>query len=334
LDRGLSFLIAFAFALALTPTARALGRRFGFVDDPAGDELKIHRRPVPVLGGLAVVLAAFAALALTGDEPPLVVVAATGIAFAAGFVDDIRRLAPLVQAALQIAGGIVLVAGGFDLAGLGAFGPLAVIVLVVAGANSVNFIDGQDGLAGGLVAIACLGLAGVAAGVAPLGLAVAGALAAFLLWNRSPARIFLGNGGAHALGTILAVLAIGAIGADGWRGFFAATLCLGIFAFELAFTVARRLGSRSLSVGDRLHSYDLLAAEIGSRGRTTLAFWTLGAVAAGLGVAVSALPTSFAAGTGAAVSAVTAIGGYRLWARHSGRRARSSRIERARSYVG
>lgn len=334
MDHGPPFLIAFALALALTPAARALGLRLGFVDDPAGDELKIHRRPVPVLGGLAVVLAAFAALALTGDEPPLVVVAAAAIALVAGLVDDIRRLPPLVQAALQVAAGLVLVAGGVDLAGLGAFGPLVVIVLVVAGANSVNFIDGQDGLAGGLVAIACLGLAGVAASGAQLGLAVAGALAAFLLWNRSPARIFLGNGGAHALGTILAVLAIAAIDADGWRGFFAATLCVGIFAFELAFTVARRLGSRSLSVGDRLHSYDLLAAETGSRGRTTLVFWTLGAVAAGLGVAISSLPTSFAAGTAAAVSAGAAIGGFRLWSRHSGRRARSARLARARSYVG
>ena len=272
MDRGISFLIALAIAVPLTAVARALGLRLGFVDDPEGDELKIHRRSVPVLGGLAVVVAAFAALALTGDEPPLVVIAAAGIALAAGLVDDVRRLPPAVQAALQVAAGLVLVAGGIDLGGLGAFGPPAVIVLVVAGANSVNFIDGQDGLAGGLVAIACLGLAGVAGG--PLGLAVAGAIAAFLFWNRSPARIFLGNGGAHALGTILAVLAIGAIDADGWRGFFAATLCLGVFAFELAFTVVRRLRSRSLSVGDRLHSYDLLAAALGSRGRATLVFWT------------------------------------------------------------
>lgn len=332
MDHGPPLLIAFALAVALTPVARALGLRLGFVDDPEGDELKIHRRPVPVLGGLAVVVAAFAALALTGDEPPLVVIAAAGIALATGLVDDFRPLAPRVQALLQVTAGIVLVAGGVDLAGLGVFGPPAVIVLVVAGANSVNFIDGQDGLAGGLVAIACLGLAGVAGG--PLGLAVAGAIAAFLFWNRSPARIFLGNGGAHALGTILAVLAIGAIDADGWRGFFAATLCLGVFAFELAFTVVRRLRTRSLSVGDRLHSYDLLAAALGSRGRATLVFWMLGAVGVGLGVAADALPTSFGAVAAVAVSAVAAIGGYRLWSRQSGRPARSARLERARSYVG
>ncbi|MEP6978820.1 MAG: MraY family glycosyltransferase [Thermoleophilia bacterium] len=334
MDRGISFLIAFAIALPLTAVARVVGLRLGFVDDPTGDELKIHRRQVPVLGGLAVVVAALGALALTGHEPRFVVIAAAGIALAAGLVDDVRRLPPAVQAALQIAAGLVLVVGGIDLGGLGAFGPPTVLALVVAGANSVNFIDGQDGLAGGLVAIACLGLAGVAAGGAPLALAVAGGLAAFLFWNRSPARIFLGNGGAHALGTILAVLAIGAIDADGWRGFFAATLCLGIFAFELAFTVVRRLGSRSLSVGDRLHSYDLFAAALGSRGRATLVFWILGAVAAGLGVAARYLPTSFGVGAAAAVSAVAAIGGYRLWSRHSGRRARSARLERARSYVG
>jgi UDP-GlcNAc:undecaprenyl-phosphate GlcNAc-1-phosphate transferase len=330
----LSFLIAFALALALTPMARRLGLRVGLVDDPAGDVLKIHRRPVPVLGGLAVAVAAFAALAVSGERPSSTLVAAVGIALTAGLVDHVRRLPPIAQATSQVAAGAVLVSGGLDLGGLGALGPVVVIALVAAGANSVNFVDGQDGLAGGLAAIACVGLAVVAAGSAPLGLAGAGALVAFLLWNRSPARIFLGNGGAHALGTILAVLAVVAIDARGWRGLFAAGLCLAVFAFELAFTVARRLGSGPLWAGDRLHSYDLLAGELGSRGRATVMFWALGALTAGLGTAAIRLPTSVAGATAAAVAVGATVGGHRLWSRHTGGRTRRARIGEAQSDAG
>lgn len=331
---GLSFLIAFALALTLTPAARRAGAAVGLVDDPAGDELKIHSRPVPLLGGAAVVAAALLALALTGHQPPMAVVAAVAIALAGGLVDDVRPLTPLGQLGLQIAPGVVLLVGRIDFAGLETLGPLAVVLLVVAGANGVNFLDGQDGLAGGLAAIACLGLAAVAPDGRSLGLAVAGALAAFLLWNRTPARIFLGNGGALALGTILAVLAIRAIDTDGWRGVFAATLCLAVFAFELAFTVARRLGTRSLSVADRLHSYDLLAVELGSRGRATIVLWSLGAVAAALGFAVSRMPAAVGSGTMGAVAVVAAFGAYRLWSRHSGRRSPRARIGEAQSDVG
>ena len=334
MDRGLSLLIAVAIAVPLTAAARRIGSRLGLVDDPADDDLKIHRRPVPVLGGLAVILSAFGALALRGHTPPFAVLAAVGIALAAGLLDDARPQPARVQAVLQISAGIALVAGGIDLEPLGAAGPFAVVLLVVAGANGVNFVDGQDGLAGGLAALACLGLAGLAAAQADLALALAGALGAFLLWNRSPARIFLGNGGAQAVGTILAVLAIGAIDAGGWRGLVAASVCLTIFLFELVLTVIRRLGSRSLTTGDRLHSYDLLAEELGSRGRVTLAFWALGAAASAVALAVSEVPMTIAITTAVAVWGCSAVAGYLLWSRHSTGKAPRVRARRARSYVG
>jgi UDP-N-acetylmuramyl pentapeptide phosphotransferase/UDP-N-acetylglucosamine-1-phosphate transferase len=194
---------------------------------------------------------------------------------------------------------------------------VGVVVLLVLMANAVNLIDGQDGLAGGLGAIVSVGLAAVIAanGADPaLALVVAGALVGFLAWNLPPARVFLGNGGAYGLGALLTVLAAQATNGHGWHGLLAAALCLGVFAFELTFTVVRRLlGSQRLATGDRRHSYDLLGRSRGNRDRSTLALWTLAAVSAGAGYASDQVSLA-AAGTMIGVAFVigTAAGG-RLW---------------------
>jgi UDP-N-acetylmuramyl pentapeptide phosphotransferase/UDP-N-acetylglucosamine-1-phosphate transferase len=147
-----------------------------------------------------------------------------------------------------------------------------------------------------------------------LALAIAGALVGFLAWNLPPARVFLGNGGAYGLGALLTVLAAQATAGHGWHGLLAAALCLGVFAFELTFTVFRRLRSaQRLATGDRRHSYDLLGHSRGNRDRSTLALWTLAAVSAGAGYASDQVSLA-AAGAMLGVAAVlgTAAGG-RLW---------------------
>jgi UDP-N-acetylmuramyl pentapeptide phosphotransferase/UDP-N-acetylglucosamine-1-phosphate transferase len=211
----------------------------------------------------------------------------------------------------------VPIAVGLPLDPLGLPARVGVVVLLLLMANAVNLIDGQDGLAGGLGAIASVGLAAVIAanGADPaLALVVAGALVGFLAWNLPPARVFLGNGGAYGLGALLTVLAAQATLSHGWHGLLAAALCLGVFAFELTFTVARRLlSSQRLATGDRRHSYDLLGRSRGNRERSTLALWTLGAVSAGAGYASDQVSLA-AAGTMLGVAFVigTAAGG-RLW---------------------
>jgi UDP-N-acetylmuramyl pentapeptide phosphotransferase/UDP-N-acetylglucosamine-1-phosphate transferase len=304
------FLIAFAVAVVLTPIAAHVGAAMGLVDDPTGDPLKIHRSPVPVLGGVAVVVATLVGSTGRSDFPSAAVVIAVGIALAAGLADDVHPLTPGVQALLQAAAGVVL-AAGLGIGGAGLVGVAAVLLLVLACANSVNFVDGQDGLAGGLAATASVGLAVVADSA--LGAAAAGALVAFLFWNRPPARIFLGNGGAYACGTVLAVLTLQAIERHGWGGVIAAGLCLAVFAFELFFTVARRLVSGSLTSGDRLHSYDLLARDR-PRGRVLLGFWGAGAAAAALGVATTEFSVAAATAIAAIVCGAAAFAAWRIWA--------------------
>ena len=303
------FIIAIAFGLVLTWAARRIGLATGLVDRPAPggpgglppgpvppgeldpsaaqDPLKIHAVPIPVLGGMGVLLAVLATLLVVDHGLPVTLSAGVALAAVIGLLDDIRPLrASLRLLALAVAGA-TLAAGGLRVVPFGPLGAVAVPVLLLLLANAVNLIDGQDGLAGGLAGIACAGLAVVTAanGGNPLVAgALAGGLVGFLAWNLPPARVFLGNGGAYGLGAMLTVLACRVTAAHGWHGLLAAGLCLGVFAFELTFTVVRRLlAAEGLAVGDRRHTYDLLARSTGSRDRSTLMLWMLGAVSAATG---------------------------------------------------
>jgi UDP-GlcNAc:undecaprenyl-phosphate GlcNAc-1-phosphate transferase len=316
------FVIALVVGLALTPLARWAGLSLGIVDRPAGDELKIHAEPISLLGGVATVASALAAQLLVRGGLPWPVVAAVVMSLAIGLLDDRLQLPALLRVALIGGAGVILVAGNMGIDGVGLAVGVGVIILVLACANAVNIIDGQDGLAGGVAAIAGLGVAAVLAlhgddEGASLGLALAGGLAAFLVWNRPPARIFLGDGGAYAVGTLLAVLAARAAEADGLRGLLAAGAALGIPAFEVAFSVGRRLtSSANLAGGDRLHSYDLVAARWG-RTASTVTFWALGAVCAAGAILVSFLPVlagAFVLGIGVLLAAWW---GVWLWSRRS-----------------
>jgi UDP-GlcNAc:undecaprenyl-phosphate/decaprenyl-phosphate GlcNAc-1-phosphate transferase len=328
------FFIAIALGLVLTWAARRLGLATGLVDRPAADagaaaqdQLKIHAVPIPVLGGLGVMAASLATLLVVGHELPALVIAGVVVATGIGLVDDARPLPASVRMlVLAVAG--VLLAVGLPLDPVGSLSRAGMVVLLArAGvvvlllllANAVNLIDGQDGLAGGLGAIASAGLAAVIAAngnsEAPvLAVVLAGALVGFLAWNLPPARVFLGNGGAYGLGSLLTVLAAHATILHGYHGLLAAGLCLGVFAFELAFTVVRRLvSSQRLATGDRRHSYDLLGRSRGNRDRSTLALWTLGAVSAGAGYAADQVSLA-AAGTMIAVAFVMGTAaGNRLW---------------------
>jgi UDP-GlcNAc:undecaprenyl-phosphate GlcNAc-1-phosphate transferase len=287
----MSFAIALALSLALMPVAHRLGLRIGLVDRPTPDGLKIHASPVPVLGGPAMVLAVLVGIAVAGEAGGWVGVC---LATVIGLADDARSLGPLPRVAAVASAGLITATA--SLAGVepAVAAPLGV-ALGLACANAVNLVDGQDGLAGGLGGLAVLSMAAsgqildINAAV-PIGVAIAGGLVGFLVWNRPPARVFLGNGGAYGLGLLLALQA-GFLVTSGPRGFLSAALALGVFAFEVLLTIVRRIGSRApLALGDRRHSYDLLSARWGSRPRATLALHCVGAVSGLAGIVVAAFP--------------------------------------------
>jgi UDP-GlcNAc:undecaprenyl-phosphate/decaprenyl-phosphate GlcNAc-1-phosphate transferase len=302
------FLLALAISLLMTPVLGRLGLRLALVDHPSNEDLKIHTGPTPVTGGIGVMFAALVGVAAWGDGVPVSVLVASIMMLTVGIADDLRTLSPLLRLVAQLGAGAALALGGASFAPIGDLGPLGVVIAIPLLTNAVNIVDGQDGLATGLAVIAAIGLSAIAAtqgNVPTIGPPLIGALMGFLVWNKQPASVFLGNGGAYGVGCLLGVLAIAS--SSSWEALLGSVICLGVFALELTSTVLRRTVRRSpLLSGDRAHAYDLIAGIVGSRARATSIMWVAGVFAAVLGwlVAQARLPlgvvglaVTFAAGS-------------------------------------
>jgi len=259
---------ALAAGVVLTPAAMALARRTGVVDRPG--PLKPQAAPVPYLGGLAVFVAA-----VIGAAPsrPSVVAPLAG-AMALGTLDDRFDLPPGVRLAGQVAVGAGVAAVAPTVVhGVG--GGVLVCALAVVLMNGVNFLDGLDALAGGVVLVAGVAFAAlVPGGTRDLATAVAAGVAGFLVYNRPPARVYLGDGGAYLLGAALAVLLALEWSPTHRRAVSVAAVTFVVLpASEVAFAVVRRLRGRAgVTRGDRRHPYDLVVARGCSAGRAAFAY--------------------------------------------------------------
>ena len=276
-------IVALGLALVVTPVAAEAARRAGLLDHPGA--LKVQTRAVPYLGGLAVLAAACVGVGL-GRPAWLVPLA---LALVLGTLDDARTLPPRVRLAGEVVVG--LVAGA--LVPTGAAQPwsaLATSLVVVVLINAVNLVDGLDGLAAGVSLVCVVGFAIALDGDdRTVALALGGALAGFLVYNRPPARIYLGDGGSYLLGTALAALLVSA-----WRPGRELALSLGAVLFvavpvaEVAFVVVRRARTRApLFTGDRSHVYDQMVQRGLSTGATSLTCAGLQAALVAVGVLAS-----------------------------------------------
>ena len=312
-------LAAFVLTLALTPAVMTLARRAGALDHPG--PRRIHRVPVPTLGGIAFVVTvlglAWLARVLPGPARMLEVRPLLGLTLAAvpllalGLVDDLRGAGPWTKLAVQACSALVLVHFGYGVPLLtnpfGAplelgflSGPLAVVwVLVVV--NAINLIDGLDGLASGVVLIAAATLWWV--GHAHLDLYVMfiaslliGSTLGFLPWNFPPARIFMGDTGSHFLGLMLAAVAL----LENRKEAAAVTLlfplvALGVPIADSLMAFARRLGSgRHVFHADREHIHHRLLGLGLSPRSALLVLWGLCAAFGATAVVLAAQPRSLA----------------------------------------
>lgn len=213
----------FITVLLLTPVARRLALYLGAVDRPTAR--KIHRRPIPRLGGLAIYGGFLLVLLVSRPWTPPV----TGLALGStlivllGIWDDRRELPAKIKLAGQVAAAVAVVAFGVRVEfltnpfnGLIFLGTMAIpvtVLWIVGITNALNLIDGLDGLAAGTAAIAAVTVAVVAwmegqTTVAFYALALAVCAAGFLRYNFFPAKIFMGDTGSMFLGFNLASLAI------------------------------------------------------------------------------------------------------------------------------
>jgi UDP-GlcNAc:undecaprenyl-phosphate/decaprenyl-phosphate GlcNAc-1-phosphate transferase len=238
------FLVAAGTTFGLTPVVRRLAQRFGAIDEPS--ERKLHVVPTPTMGGLAMwagflvalgvsrVLPFFEPMNETAVEPLAAVVTCT-LMVGLGVIDDRRGTSALAKLTAQIfIAGILVLLGvqllyfvlpreGIAVLGTDEAVPLT-ILWVVAAANAINLVDGLDGLAAGMVAIAAAtffiyvvrgGDTSESASVAALLSAITvGVCVGFLPWNFHPAKIFMGDTGSMLLGMLVAIATISGVGSD------------------------------------------------------------------------------------------------------------------------
>ena len=308
-------LAAAALTLAGTPLARIIAVRLGAIDMP--DARRIHAVPTPRLGGLAiaagVLLVAWGSRLLPGpaaqlDPRPLLGLTCAAVPILAlGIEDDRRHVGPWVKLVVQACAAMTLVLFGYGIPlltnpfgpaiALGAFNiPLTVLWVVVV-TNAINLIDGLDGLASGVIAIACASLwivARVHADFYVMFFAslLIGSCAGFLRWNFPPASVFMGDTGSQFLGLTLAAVSL----LQNRKGTAAVTLLLPLVALALpladsAVAFLRRLAHRQpVFRGDTQHvHHQMLAIGLSPRG-ALLVMWTLSAIFAVVAVMLESLP--------------------------------------------
>lgn len=305
---GLVAGLAFTLALILTPLMGRLGQRLGLVAIPGGR--RQHTGPIPITGGVGLFLAFFGvalALFLSGrfkpehDLPLRGVLIGTAFVFLCGLADDKVEFKAGPQFAIQISAALIAIAFTvwiqevtLPFTGKPFIFPLPLtylltIVWVMVMMNTVNFLDGLDGLATGVSAIAAtlFAIHSFTLGqneIALYALALAGACVGFLIFNFNPARVFLGSSGAMTLGFALATLSILAPAR-------VATALL-VMAVPMTDTVFRiydrwRRG-RSPMQGDRRHLHYLLLDRGYPQRHIVIGYWVFCAVFGALALLISA----------------------------------------------
>jgi UDP-GlcNAc:undecaprenyl-phosphate/decaprenyl-phosphate GlcNAc-1-phosphate transferase len=296
--------VALALSLAFTPLVRSLALRWNFVDLP-DNKRKVHGKPIPRIGGIAVGLAYFgsclAALIILprfsieahfGFSAIKAIAPATLLIFLVGVADDIFTLKAWQKFAVQILAAALVVTAGVHLGefsyltGYPALAKAVTIVWLVACTNAVNLIDGLDGLAGGIALLATITtlIASLMNGQVELTMAtapLAGALVGFLVFNFNPASIFLGDSGSLVLGFLLGCYGV-LWGAKSPTklGMIAPLMALSVPLLDTTLAVARRfLRSQPIFRPDRSHIHHRLLARGLTHRRAVLFLYVAGGIA-------------------------------------------------------
>lgn len=294
-------LAAFVLSLGLTPLVRSLATRFGVMDAPTAGR-KIHTKPTPLMGGVAIFFAFGVVLLvglgisdtlIAGEITPghyAGVLLSAFILIVGGVIDDIYELPPHKAIIAPLIAVLTVIGFGIEVDKLtNPFGGVVelaawqsniiVFVWLMVVMYTTKFLDGLDGLATGVSATGALMIlllslttAYYQPDVALLSAIVLGALLGFLGWNIHPAKIFLGEGGSTLVGFLLGVLAV----ISGGK-LATAMLALGVPMLDLVWTVLRRFsegGLKRVFQSDRRHLHHRLL-DLGWRQHTIVGVYLL-----------------------------------------------------------
>lgn len=258
------FLVAFVVSLLMTPVSMKIAGKIGAIDIPK-DSRRMHKRPIPRFGGLAIFAGSMVSMALFEGTEPKIRIAMVGgtLIYILGIVDDLKDLPAWVKFIAQTAVAVLMYFMGVKITfianyfgpGLWRFSTVACFVItvlwIVGVTNTINLIDGLDGLAAGTTAIAASCMAYIAYIHGDVNgmivvcfalIAVAGSCLGFLPYNFSPAKTFMGDGGALYLGFMVAIMSvIGPLKRTTLIAVVLPIIVLAIPLFDTFFAIARRM---------------------------------------------------------------------------------------------
>jgi UDP-GlcNAc:undecaprenyl-phosphate GlcNAc-1-phosphate transferase len=252
----LIFAGALVLAIGGTPLARRAALRLGLVDRPS--DRKVHTVPMPRMGGVAIVVASLAMVVVFRGRIEFEqlggILLGAALVSILGAVDDRWDLAPIIKLLGQLLATAILIATDVMVRLAGEAHVLNVLLTalwVIAITNGFNLLDNMDGLSSGLAAVAAAYFTLLAAmsgqsHVGALSAAVLGATLGFLIYNFSPASVFMGDSGSLFLGFVMAAIGIKLQFPDNvpFVTWMAPVLVLGVPLFDTALVVASRLRRR------------------------------------------------------------------------------------------
>jgi UDP-GlcNAc:undecaprenyl-phosphate GlcNAc-1-phosphate transferase len=309
IDYILLFASSFGLVSVITPLMRVVALKYNVIDLPT-ESHKTHKSPMPYLGGVGIVISVISisliSIITSGFTLSRLLLASSVLIPAlalsiVGLIDDIVRLPPLPRFIAQNLIGIVVATILIVTNTVGAptgstlFDLILSILWIVGISNSINFFDNIDGGASGAVAISSFFLSMLALQndqilIAGLSVVVTGSTLGFLLWNRPPARIYMGDSGSLFLGVLLAslTLRLEPNPINRWAGFAIPIFLLAIPILDSAVAITSRLRRRvSPFQGGRDHLSHRLMRKGLSKQQSVVTLWLLSAFFACVSLGIS-----------------------------------------------
>jgi UDP-GlcNAc:undecaprenyl-phosphate GlcNAc-1-phosphate transferase len=275
----IAFFSAVIISFVMTPMARRLAIRVGAMDVPK-ETRKIHNKPMPYFGGLAIYVAIISCMFvyMPHNSTNYYIMAGATIIVLAGVIDDMYDMPAKVKLLIQILAALVAIKGGVQIhfitnplseTGMSyLFNGLSFIITlfwIVGITNTINLIDGLDGLASGVASIAATTLLFTAARLGHDFIVmqcaiIAGASLGFLPFNFNPAKIFMGDTGSLLLGYMLAVTSVsGMVKSVAAIALAVPVFALGLPILDTAFAIIRRyLNKKPIMEADKDHLHHKL----------------------------------------------------------------------------
>lgn len=309
------FLAAFILTFIQMPFTIKLAKKKGFLDVPK-DERRVHKEPIPVGGGIAMVISVTILILyyLPINKGLIMTILASLVIALSGLYDDKKDLSPKLKFLFQILAGVLLVLGGmkiefvtnpFDshdaLLILNILSIPVTIFWVCGITNTINLIDGLDGLASGVSMICAISMFFITYRmgryeVSMVCALVAGACLGFLPFNFNPAKIFMGDTGALYLGFMLSYISIsGFLKQAAILMIFVPVLILGVPVFDTAFAMVRRkLSGKSMVEADKGHLHHRLLKMGLNQRQTVVILYSISAIFGVLANLISRFHSSIA----------------------------------------